>query len=95
VRKSWSELLKTVNESASWTEIAKLIGGESWFQASPDAPQLLGALQTFWSPWLPPGAGDDKDNPGETEEAVTTALKAGITDLRYYDELAKRYSFGP
>lgn len=95
LRQPWSNFLKGVAGTGKLPEIDMLLKGQDWFKVSPDSPQLHGAITTFWAPWKPPGRNDGEGEVGETENAVNKALQNGIANLRNYDELAKRYSFGP
>jgi hypothetical protein len=60
---------------------------ERWFMDSPENLLLEGGLKTFWS--------DRCAGPtyGEMQTAVDAARNEGVADLKYYADLARRYSF--
>jgi hypothetical protein len=92
--KHWSDVLKDVSDDETLEHIESKLKGATWFTASLDGPHLHGALVAFWSDRQGAGADDKASNVSETQETVDRVLKNGVSGLRHYADIAKRYSFG-
>jgi hypothetical protein len=88
----WLSLVGSLDKSESLSSFQTKLSGKAWFKDLPETHSLRTAMTSFATS-TPFGDTKDRKSPREDQSAVDACHKQSISLIKFYSDIAKRYSF--